>query len=573
MRGAALFVVLAIARALALIDQPIAWSPWLPPALLWHDVLIGVVFWIVDRISRESRWMWVPYGAIVAWAALNVPVVRALSSPLTWPMLRAAGGPLADSIAYYATTANLLAIGVVLAAGAAGPAIVRALRPAWRSAGVIAVLAIAALGPIASAQVDTRGLDRNAVTAIATSIWPRMSSRAGDDDWRASPFGARIVGDLTRHRGAGSGRNVVLVVLESTAAQYLRPYGAADDPMPNLSALASQSIVFERAYAAYPESIKGLFATLCSRFPAFDVSVEEHVAAPCVSLTRLLADAGYRTGIFHSGRFAYLGMAELVERQRFDVARDAGAIGGVVQSSFGVDEASTVRNMLGWIDEQPRDRPFFLTYLPAAGHHPYATSSPGPFAGDNELAAYKNALFEGDASLGAFIDGLRARKLDGNTLMVVIGDHGEAFGQHPGNAGHTIFIYDENVRVPLLVSMPGVTTEPVRIARTASVIDVAPTILDLLGIALPSAHQGASLLTPRDRLALFYTDYSLGWLGLRDNCWKYMFETRARRDYLFDVCADPGEQIDRSAAEPARVAAYRERVERWSSATRAGIGR
>jgi lipoteichoic acid synthase len=365
----------------------------------------------------------------------------------------------------------------------------------------------------------------------------------------------------------------VLVVLESTAAQYLRPYGATDDPMPHLSALASRSVLFERAYAAYPESIKGLFATLCSKYPAFDVPVEDHVAAPCTSLTHVLSRAGYRTAIFHSGRFAYLGMAALVTGQRFDVAQDAGAIGGVVRSSFGVDEASAVRSMLGWIDGLSRDQPFFLTYLPAAGHHPYATNRPGPFAGDNEMAAYKNAIFEGDASLGTLLDGLRERELDDDTLFVVMADHGEAFGQHDGNAGHTIFIYEENVRVPMLISMPGVILDQVRVDRTASVIDVAPTILDLVGLPVPSGHQGTSLLVPRDRLALFYTDYSLGWLGLRDGCWKFLFETRARRPYLFDVCADPEERLDRSAAEPARVTAYRDRLESWSSATRAAIGR
>jgi len=139
MRAAGLVLVLMIARALALADQPIGWSVWLPSALIWHDVAIGVLFWIVDRLTRDSKWMWAPYAVIVVWAAVNVPVVRALSSPLTWPMLRATGGPLADSIAYYATPANLIAIALVLVSGAVMPAVVGKLSPAVRSAGVIAL--------------------------------------------------------------------------------------------------------------------------------------------------------------------------------------------------------------------------------------------------------------------------------------------------------------------------------------------------------------------------------------------------------------------------------------------------
>ena len=96
--------------------------------------------------------------------------------------------------------------------------------------------------------------------------------------------------------------------------------------------------------------------------------------------------------------------------------------------------------------------PFFVTYLPIAGHHPYATTTRGPFTDPGELGAYKNALLEADRSVAALLDGLRERGLDRRTLVVVFGDHGEAFGQHPGNFGHTQFIYEENVRVPLIVA-------------------------------------------------------------------------------------------------------------------------
>ena len=65
------------------------------------------------------------------------------------------------------------------------------------------------------------------------------------------------------------------------------------------------------------------------------------------------------------------------------------------------------------------------------------------------------ALRYGDASLGALVEGLRARGLAENTLWIILGDHGEAFGRHEGNYGHTFFLYDENVRVPLVIAAPG----------------------------------------------------------------------------------------------------------------------
>ena len=78
---------------------------------------------------------------------------------------------------------------------------------------------------------------------------------------------------------------MILIVLESAAAMYLRPYGAAEDPMPNLTRLAGEGILFENAYAVYPESIKGLFGVLCSFAPAPHTTAADYVE------TRLSCDS------------------------------------------------------------------------------------------------------------------------------------------------------------------------------------------------------------------------------------------------------------------------------------------
>ncbi len=208
-------------------------------------------------------------------------------------------------------------------------------------------------------------------------------------------------------------------------------------------------------------------------------------------------------------------------------------------------------------------RPFFLTYLPIAGHHPYAAFSPGPFDQPDEQGAHKNALFDGDRAIGTLIEGLRTRGLLDRTLFVIVGDHGEAFGEHAGNVGHSLFLYEENVHVPLAIVAPGSALTPGASDRTASVIDIAPTVRDLLGLGARTDHVGRSLLGPRDRMALFFTDYSLGFVGLRDGCWKYIFQIDAQRSQLFDLCRDADEKTDLSEAEPARVSAYRARVQGW----------
>jgi hypothetical protein len=558
MRAAGLLLAFAAAKFLMLAGRELEFDLIV---YLWQDVLVALAFGIVEYF-RPSRAL---YAGLALYAAVNVPVARVLSTPLTWPLLQAAGGPLSDSIFRYATWPNLASIAAVLGIAWLSPRLLRNYRPG--PVAVAASVLFVAVGPAAAREVETVGLERNAVAAVLTGLVPRVSARGAQADWRVSPFpspGARE--DLTRYRGAAAGMNVLLVSLESTGAEYLKPYGAAEDPMPNLTRLAEQGIVFENCYCVYPESIKGLLSVLASLSPAIDVSAETHGEARRPTLASALA--GYRTALFHSGRFPYLGMESIVRHRGFEVLEDAGDIGGDRNSSFGIDEPSTVRRILRWIDGVDPGGRFFVHYLPIAGHHPYVSPG-GPF-GRDEIGEYRNALHYGDESLGVLIEGLRRRGLDHRTLVVLYGDHGEAFEQHAGNVGHTMFIYEENVRVPLVLWAPGVL-EPARASRLSSLIDVAPTILDLLGLPIPRRFEGVSLLEPEDRMSLFFTDYSMAWLGLRDGPWKALHEAVSGRTRLFDLESDPGERRDISAEQPARARVYSDLLRRWSSAQRARV--
>jgi arylsulfatase A-like enzyme len=257
----------------------------------------------------------------------------------------------------------------------------------------------------------------------------------------------------------------------------------------------------------------------------------------------------------------------------YDVLADAGDIGGNHNSSFGVDEPATVTRMLQWIDAQRGGRPFFLTYLPIAGHHPYETSQPGPFPEPDEFGRYRNALHDGDASLGAFMQGLQARGLAEHTLWIVFGDHGEAFGQHEGNYGHTFNLYDENVHVPMLIAAPGLVVRQVRSRRVVSLVDVAPTVLDLAGLPAPEIYQGQSMLAPGARMALFFADYSLRWIGLRDGSLKVIHALDSGRSSLFDLDADPGERVNLADRHSERVRWYVENLKGWSAAQKQRFAR
>ncbi|MFY9554343.1 MAG: sulfatase [Blastocatellia bacterium] len=580
MRAFALLGVLIISKLVILAGRPIDHSAWVPVAYLWQDVLVVLVFALLDWLIQRDWFGWTVYSSIVAYVAINVPVALVLSTPLTWPMLGAAGAALSDSIKRHATPANLGLMSLVVGAGIALPFLLERLLPHvdWKltRASVVPALVLVTIGPLASSRVETIGLDRNPIIAIAWSAMPRIWWRSGvveaSEDWRASPFASESrTEDLTNLRGAAHGRNVVLILLESAGAEYLRPYGASRDPMPNLTELARESIVFDHAYGVYPESIKQLFSVLCSRYPAMETASESYSWVTTPSLAAVLGRAGYRSALFHSGRFMYLGMYDVVANRGFETLEDAGAIGGNHESSFGVDEPSTVARALSWIDSiEPNDR-FCLTYLPIAGHHPYDTPEPGPFPDQADADRYLNALHYADAALGSLVIGLRSRGLYDKTLFVIFGDHGQAFGQHEGNYGHSLFLYDENIRVPYLIAAPGLIKEQLRVNRTISLLDTAPTILDLAGLPSPAGYQGSSALEARSKMALFCTDYSLSLVGLRDGCWKYIYEMDSGRSKLFDLCQECSESKDLSIFYPERVAAYRAHLTRWGSAQKSLI--
>ncbi|MBK7780773.1 MAG: sulfatase [Ardenticatenia bacterium] len=562
---------------------------------LWQDLALSLAFAlgagallaaapVLGPWARRAARLLVrsTYTVLVLWLALNVAAAAVLGTPLTWPMLAGAGPALADSVIEVLSWARVLSIVAVLggalilplwlarrgqetdpapALGQATPGIPRRALAIIGLAGLLGALLTPPPG----------GGHRNAVLALLTTAWrvgAAGGSAAGASEGGRIPLpdeGPAL--DLRSLQGQAKGRNLIWVVLESTGAAYLQPYGAALDAMPRLSLLARQGIVFEQAYTVYPESVKGLYSLFCARETAAYTEAADYAASrrPCTALATRLQSAGYRTALYHSGRFAYLGMRDIVAGRGFDRLLDAGDIGGPYLSSFGVDEASTVDRILSDLDQQPSDQPFFIHYLPIAGHHPYESPGrgPRPFGEDDNFHRYLSDLAMGDASLGRLIDGLDARGLGQNTLWVISGDHGEAFEQHPGNVLHSLFIYEENVHVPLIIVAPGLTDrEPTRRApQIASLIDVAPTVLALVGIAAPAGWRGRSLLDPIAGAARFHTDHGSWQTGLRHDRWKYILDRDRGSGRLFDLRADPGELTDVASRFPERAARYRADLE------------
>jgi arylsulfatase A-like enzyme len=228
--------------------------------------------------------------------------------------------------------------------------------------------------------------------------------------------------------------------------------------------------------------------------------------------------------------------------------------------------------VLRWLDAAP-GKPFLAVAWTQGTHHPYDLP-PGReptdfFRGEEpvdawDLGKYLNALREADAQIGRLLDGLRARGLADDTLVVVTGDHGEAFGWPHPNYGHSYKLYEEDVHVPFVLWNPRLFSVPRRSALVGAHVDLGPTILDVLGLPAPADWIGRSLLgTAHPGRAYFYGARDPYTLGVREGRHKYILDVTNGREELYDVVADRDEQENLHAMLPEVSARLRARVTAW----------
>jgi arylsulfatase A-like enzyme len=136
---------------------------------------------------------------------------------------------------------------------------------------------------------------------------------------------------------------------------------------------------------------------------------------------------------------------------------------------------------------------------------------------------------------------LEARGLADSTLLVVLGDHGEAFGEH-GHRGHSKTIHEEELRIPLVMISPRLSTRPQRLPVLGQQIDIAPTILELMGLNAPKEWQGRSLFAAdRSERVYMFTAFHHYLFGVIEKDWKYVYNATTGRRQLFHLASDPAE--------------------------------
>jgi arylsulfatase A-like enzyme len=195
---------------------------------------------------------------------------------------------------------------------------------------------------------------------------------------------------------------------------------------------------------------------------------------------------------------------------------------------------------------------------------PYYTSvKHGNFGEKNrEFIRYLNALKDGDAALGVILDALELKGLSETTLVVVLGDHGEAFFRH-NQKGHACGIYEENVHIPFILINPQLYHGEENDVL-GGVVDIGPTILDLLGMKTPDEWQGRSLFSKdRSPRVYFFAPWSRKVFGMREGSQKYIYDATRQTMEIYDVLNDPLETKNLADYDPTAVELARQRIAAW----------
>lgn len=348
--------------------------------------------------------------------------------------------------------------------------------------------------------------------------------------------------------GSADAKGVVLVTLDTTRADALSCYGVNAGTTPHLDQLALEGILFERAYTVVPVTLPAHASMLSGLYPPRH-GVRDNGYAPLPESAFTSAEAARQAG-FRTA--AFLAAVVLDEGfgldQGFEVY-DLPERPADWQANHPPERAAeeVVDAALAWLEALDADEPFFVwvhLYDPHGPYEPPAAFRRGPWGDD----PYLGEVAAMDAELGRLLDALREQGRYDNTTFVVVGDHGEAFGEH-GEVAHGAHCYQSTLSVPLLLREREGARAGERENGIASVVDIHPTLLEALDLKVPAGLDGRSLFEPPEPgrgvyFESYYGYLSYGWsplVGWVDAYGKYLHSSEP---LFFDISADPDEELD-----------------------------
>ncbi len=367
--------------------------------------------------------------------------------------------------------------------------------------------------------------------------------------WWGQVPGIRFIGGLVGGRAVQP--NVLLITLDTTRADRLGAYGYAGVQTPVINRLAAEGVLFERAITAAPLTLPAHTSIMTGLYPPRH-GVRDNggffVRDETVTLAERLREQGYRTGAFVG---AYVLDSRWGLNQGFDTYHDEFDLAKFDTPSLATVERpanEVADHALAWLEKGPPATPFFAWVHFFDPHSPYR--APEPYGRLYAQQPYLGEIAFTDSQIGRLVTFLEQQQLLENTVVVVVGDHGESLGEH-GEGTHGFFLYDATTRVPLIIRAPRREPHPRRVGTVVRTVDLLPTVLEFIGLPVADRIDGRSLMPVIDGQAVdlglrayseaFYPRFHFGWselLALQAGSIKYI---AAPRPEVYDLAADPGE--------------------------------
>jgi len=354
--------------------------------------------------------------------------------------------------------------------------------------------------------------------------------------------------------GAIAQTPVILVSIDTLRADHVGLYGYRKTPTPNIDSFATNGTIFTAIDAHVPLTLPSHTSLLTSHYP-FASRIEENgerVPDGTVTLASVLRARGYKTGAFIGSVILNpsCGLNQGFDFYDSPFRLDTNQATNPYQLHVRRDASLVIRAAEQWLNAN-RGKPVFAFVHLFDLHTPYT------------LASYDAELAHVDQALGRFRESLIRDGWWDHSLVVVLADHGESLGDH-GEATHGYFVYESTLHVPLIIHWPaGAAAHPARIDEPAGLMDVAPAILDFLGIPAPAAFQGQSLLRTGQHAVTgqsLYPQDAFHWAALRSvRIGNYKF-IEAPRAELYDLSADPGEHNNLVRKDTAKAQELRVRL-------------
>ncbi|MFN8061624.1 MAG: sulfatase-like hydrolase/transferase [Vicinamibacterales bacterium] len=366
------------------------------------------------------------------------------------------------------------------------------------------------------------------------------------------------------------GANLVLVSIDTLRSDHLRTYGYRAGVTPSLDQLASEGIVFERAYAQVPLTLPShttMFTGLLPGNHGVRDNIGVVVPAARPTLATVLKNGGWKTGAAVS---AYVLRRQTGIAQGFDAYDDAVPIDGSAEQIAGVqrDGAAAVEAITTWIDTTG-EAPFFAFLHLYEPHTPYSP----PERYRHLSPPYDGEVAYADELVGRLVSHLRATGRLDRTIVIVTSDHGEGLGDH-GETEHGLLLYREALQVPLIVRLPRAVLAGTRVRGSVGLVDLVATVADLLGVAAPTgdgvslrASLASGVAPDRPVFAeTLYPKWHLGWSDLyavASGRLRYIRggDAKGVDVELFDIETDGAEKANlagKNASDAARLNAWLE---------------